>query len=148
MASTTTLKYGPKISLSHVKGGGRGSGPLHSKRLWKRVFFWRPPQYASDSAYVHCHNNLAPQCSDTYFLHSCFCQNIHILLQGQATGCYVDQNKITYGEDVSVNSYFIPNLMFTWKYPWQISAKHKVTVWNITLFQSMINSISPLSGDF
>ena len=46
MASTTTLKYGPQISLSHVtmKGGGEGgSGPLHSKRLWKRAFFFLQP---------------------------------------------------------------------------------------------------------
>jgi len=28
-------------------------------------------------------------------------------LQGQATGCYVDQNKITYGEDVSVTAYYL-----------------------------------------
>ena len=44
MASITTLKYGPKILLSHVTmKGERGSGPLHSKRLWKRAFFCSPP---------------------------------------------------------------------------------------------------------
>jgi len=34
-------------------------------------------------------------------------------LQGTATGCYVDQNKITYGEDVSVTAYYLwlPYLM-------------------------------------
>ena len=30
--------------------------------------------------------------------------NVDNLMQGTATGCYVDQNKITYGEDVSVEN--------------------------------------------
>ena len=32
--------------------------------------------------------------------------DIYNATQGQATGCYVDQNKITYGEDVSVTIQF------------------------------------------
>ena len=34
--------------------------------------------------------------------------DIYNATQGQATGCYVDQNQITYGEDVSVTNRFFP----------------------------------------
>ena len=42
MASTTTLKYGPKISLSHVTikgGGGGGPDPFIVKDYEKGPFF-------------------------------------------------------------------------------------------------------------
>ena len=52
MASTTTLKYGPKISLSHVTMKGGGSGPLHSKRLWKRAFFLLQPSLTIQYKYM------------------------------------------------------------------------------------------------
>ena len=44
MASTTTSKYGPKISLSHVtmKGGG-GPDPFKVKDYEKGPFFCSPP---------------------------------------------------------------------------------------------------------
>ena len=45
MASTTTLKYGPKISLSHVTmkgGGGGGPDPFIGKDYENGPFFLQP----------------------------------------------------------------------------------------------------------
>ena len=57
MASTTTLKYGPKISLSHVtmKGGGRGGpDPFIVKDYEKGPFFCcSPPLLLHLSLYLY-----------------------------------------------------------------------------------------------
>ena len=47
MASTTTLKYGPKISLSHLttKGEGGGPDPFVVKDYEKGLFFNTPLNY-------------------------------------------------------------------------------------------------------
>ena len=57
MASTTTLKYGPKISLSHVtmKGGG-GPDPFIVKDYEKGPFFAAIPKYLQRCKYMQCLN--------------------------------------------------------------------------------------------
>ena len=76
--------------------------------------------YASDSARA---NHLYPTNADKH--NSTFCRQClqfwFIFLQGQATGCYVDQNKITYGEDVSVEVLLYPDWILTWNYPILVS---------------------------
>ena len=50
MVSTTILKYGPNILITHVTTKGEGvAGPLSSKRLLKKSFFFGPPPLGTTS---------------------------------------------------------------------------------------------------
>ena len=61
MASTTTLKYGPKISLSHVtmKGGGGGGPDPFIVKDYEKGPFLQP------SLRCICHPPIAPQVRPT-----------------------------------------------------------------------------------
>ena len=84
MASTTTLKYGPKISLSHVTMKGGGSELLHSKRLWKRAFFLLQPSLRYDryKTQIHSQKYTATAFSDSPIL--CRVANWPALYRAQA----------------------------------------------------------------